>query len=460
MSETLKSSPVVCEPDTWPPKLPPAHHGRITIATYNTLRRHYEYRDQDHVEKKHREWEPRLKALRKQINSLQADLILLQETELRSLDEDFGDYFDKLGYGFVHADPKGGVDFVKPLIFFKRDMFKIRWHSPRSRIILLELEIIKTGHVLLIASCHFPSSHDYSSRFGAARSLLKKFDTRRGETNPNDLFRDRSVTPGVRSRSRGTKHRSKSPSRKSGKSPWRQGRRSAKANRTRDYDSEEKKDPMEDNPLRKTMDIKTADMLFELESRASRKTRAEMEKSEEVPHGTLCIVAGDFNATKDDPAYILLNNGTIANEQWDEKKFGKRPRKVAYKSPNLGPLSDAYISINETKGFFTYQGGVEAGKKGVDQWLIDYILYTKSKSHSPCSKLELKAIRKPYTKAQAEECARKGIPNHWHPSDHFMLAAVFDLPAKDVKADKKEEVKDDKKGHEKTGSNALNPMAF
>eukprot|EP00466_Bigelowiella_natans_P014926 jgi/Bigna1/85084/estExt_fgenesh1_pg.C_20133 len=172
----------------------------------------------------------------------EADFLCLQEIELRSLDEDFGEFMSKQGYGYVHADPKGGVDFVKPIIFFKRNKFNLRWHSPRSRLVIAEFEVIcqsavtikynvkSTKHVLFVTSSHLPSDKDFRGRYSAARNILKRIEDRRGITNPEDKARGRSYTnitigPVSQSRSRSRRRRSpKSP--KSPKSP-----RSAKSSK-------------------------------------------------------------------------------------------------------------------------------------------------------------------------------------------------------------------------------------
>jgi len=501
--------------DKWPPlNLSKPKHGRITIATYNTLRRNYEFSFQKHVKEDHREWGLRLEMLHKQLKGFEADLLCLQECELGTIEEDFSKSLMAQGYGYVHADPKGGVDFTKPLIFFKRDKLRLRWHSPRSRLVIAEFEVIESGHIILVSSIHFTSGFDPSKRFGEARSLLKRLDTRRSETNPKDVFRNRSATAS-RSVSRGARFRKNRESRKEQKDKalmsipsekkkrvdmnplsgervkltnMRQkqenedqkvaekkedknsteekegkkaadekskeslkkeddererstsrGRRNARTpkrskSRNKDRSLSKKKDKNKgknkpkSNVLLKTMDPITRKEELERETRG----RKEQEKLR-VPHAPLCIVCGDFNATQSDPVCILLRDGKFDNSKWDDTKYN-RPRKCVYDSPNIKALVDAFEILDEKKSGrgYTYQGGIEGGPRGPDQWWIDYILYSTGpwthEKEPEMPRLTLKAVRLPCTEDESKKCTKEGIPNAWHPSDHLPLAAVFDLP--------------------------------
>ena len=135
------------------------------------------------------------------------------------------------------------------------------------------------------------------------------------------------------------------------------------------------------------------------------------------------FVCGDFNAFRGEPAYGLLRQGAFTAQQWDEDADGKPPRRVSYESQGVGGLSDAYEPLDRAEGGrpFTYQWGHASTDPTLVRHTIDYVL------HSPnCSVV---AVRRPLSKSMLDDVTRCGVPNDWHPSDHFPLAATFELRA-------------------------------
>eukprot|EP00467_Chlorarachnion_reptans_P008566 CAMPEP_0114525392 /NCGR_PEP_ID=MMETSP0109-20121206/22393_1 /TAXON_ID=29199 /ORGANISM="Chlorarachnion reptans, Strain CCCM449" /LENGTH=454 /DNA_ID=CAMNT_0001706957 /DNA_START=75 /DNA_END=1439 /DNA_ORIENTATION=+ len=360
----------VCDPGAWPPE---GIAGRpdcplVAVASYNTLRRNYRFRGHDWVPGRHRDFGHRRSLLLRQLESFKADLLCLQECELRSLEEDFAEPLRKLGYDFVTADPKGGHDHTKPVIFYDKSRFAMTWSKPKSRVVLAEFREKSSGDRILVAACHLQGGNHAPTRYNQARSLMKAMDSRMRE------YAKTPETPTPRSSS---------------------GSRSPRRSRS-PKDTKKPGGPTEDL------------------------------SNEKAP---ACIVCGDMNAFYDDPSVRLFKTGHMRRNMWNPMD-GEPPRRLDFRAGHVGGLRDAYCILDEESRPFTYQYGSEDCKNKVVRMVVDYIFYAERKENvreEDGTRLTLRALRRPFGKSRRKPLASVGIPNGWHPSDHLPLAALFEM---------------------------------
>jgi len=364
-----------------------------------TFDRHYAFRGHSWVPSKHRDWKHRQDALHKEMSKFSADFLCLQEAELRDLDKDFVEPLSTSGYKHVTADPKGGHDHTKPVIFYNSSRFELLWCKPKSRAVVAHFKEITSDNSLIIASCHLQGGQQAPTRYTQGRSILKAID-----------HRMRSLDPGSpRARSASS---SRSPGRKRGK-----------------RDSSSRDDSSSNNE----------------ESSQAIGHVSRPKESETTPPRPACIICGDFNAYRDDPSIRLFKAGRFSKKDWiiDD---GEPPRRIDFSAPMVGGLADAY-SVMDLKGEegtrpYTFQWGAMMTENKVHRMIIDYILHTPpppppspssppldSKGASSSAKsfkakrsrqqdvlhnrsgLKLRALRTPLGPRRRKEMARNGVNN-------------------------------------------------
>jgi len=122
--------------------------------TFNTLRRNYTFGKKYWVNDTARDWNTRKELHKTLIASLATDIICFQEAELTSFDEDFG-FVESLGYSAVKpVVKKGEHEHTKPSIFFKTSRFNLKWHNPRTRTLIVQLEDRITSKCFYVVNCH------------------------------------------------------------------------------------------------------------------------------------------------------------------------------------------------------------------------------------------------------------------------------------------------------------------
>ncbi|GAB5372682.1 hypothetical protein AAMO2058_001685600 [Amorphochlora amoebiformis] len=355
----------VCEPGNWPPKgLPANTEGLLNVVSWNTLCGKFHFKNHDWVPEECKPWEYRRDLLWKYLDSFSADVFCLQE-KLRNFAKDFGIFMASKGYDYITADPKyrNGHDHVKPVIFYRRDRLVLKWYKGKSRTVVGEFQVGSSRQRILIASCHLQGGHEAPTRFSQAKSLLKTIDARLRIINPNAPPPDSEGSSSSRSPSRSRK-----------------GSKRGQSQRI---------ELKEENP----------------------------EDLKDLPP-PLLLITGDMNAFVEDPCMKLFRNGFFNKSMWNEPGYKPEqiPRKINYKTNLIGPLTDAYERLGETKKGrpHTYQWGAPGMELPVRKYVIDYILYANERQDktSTLGGLKLKV----------------GIPNHWYPSDHFPLSAIFELP--------------------------------
>jgi len=157
----------------------------FTIATFNTLRRHFGDHGKDWVSDTSRSWNHRKPLLHHILQSFNADFICIQEGELNTFKEDYGDFMHTLGYNYVQARAKNQREkrehgHTKPTIFYRQSRMKLLWQQRRSRTILASFRLYdiyeKEKHcIVYIINCHLRGGEsEWEERFYQIRSALTK----------------------------------------------------------------------------------------------------------------------------------------------------------------------------------------------------------------------------------------------------------------------------------------------
>eukprot|EP00472_Partenskyella_glossopodia_P003564 CAMPEP_0197516928 /NCGR_PEP_ID=MMETSP1318-20131121/1883_1 /TAXON_ID=552666 /ORGANISM="Partenskyella glossopodia, Strain RCC365" /LENGTH=187 /DNA_ID=CAMNT_0043066081 /DNA_START=69 /DNA_END=632 /DNA_ORIENTATION=- len=150
-----------------------------------------------------------------------------------------------------------------------------------------------------------------------------------------------------------------------------------------------------------------------------------------------------MNADEDEPCLRLFRNGKLTKADW-RPQDGIPPRRLDVTNAKLGSMADAHEILHDIKQgqHFTYQAGSASTPPFQTKRLcIDYIFYTPTKTNpdpspnpnpNPNWGLKLRAIRLPFSGVQRRILnTRQGIPNRWHPSDHFPVSAIFEVCRKE-----------------------------
>jgi len=175
------------DPVLWEDHLKKLEPNFISITTFNTLRKNYGFTHKYWVPEDLRLWSTRLSIHQELLSSLRTDIICLQEAEIASFEEDFS-FMEHLGYTSVKPQAKNTKKIedstihghTKPSIFFKTNRFILKWHNPRSRIVLALFEVIETGRLFYIINCHLQGGNqEESQRLCQLRSAFKELQKHR-----------------------------------------------------------------------------------------------------------------------------------------------------------------------------------------------------------------------------------------------------------------------------------------
>jgi mRNA deadenylase 3'-5' endonuclease subunit Ccr4 len=154
----------------------------ISITSFNTLRKNYAFHNKYWVPDDLRLWSTRLAIHQELMASLHTDIVCVQEAEIVSFEEDFV-FMEYLGYTSVKPQAKNSKKIedstihghTKPSIFFKTDRLLLKWHNPRSRIVLALFEVIETGRLFYVINCHLQGGiKEESQRLCQLRSAFKE----------------------------------------------------------------------------------------------------------------------------------------------------------------------------------------------------------------------------------------------------------------------------------------------
>ncbi|MES1911816.1 MAG: hypothetical protein MHM6MM_004190 [Cercozoa sp. M6MM] len=115
---------------------------KVSITSFNLLKRGFELPDEYPNLPAHcNEWAHRRPRLERLILRSNADVLCLQECDLPSFEEDFGEALSNAGYEFVLQRSKKSRNghTMACAIAYKRDKFTHTWEDHRSRSLLLQL---------------------------------------------------------------------------------------------------------------------------------------------------------------------------------------------------------------------------------------------------------------------------------------------------------------------------------
>jgi len=148
---------------------------KISIATFNTLRRNYEFKGKYWVTSTVKEWKTRQAMLKNVVAALGTDIICLQEGEASTFDEDFS-FVTELGYTAIKPTAKKGEhDFTKPSILYRASRFTLKWQEPRSRTLLVQFEDNTSKRQFYVINCHLQGSNGQEDqRCFQAKSAIEK----------------------------------------------------------------------------------------------------------------------------------------------------------------------------------------------------------------------------------------------------------------------------------------------
>eukprot|EP01129_Flabellula_baltica_P016311 TRINITY_DN8627_c0_g1_i1.p1 TRINITY_DN8627_c0_g1~~TRINITY_DN8627_c0_g1_i1.p1 ORF type:complete len:322 (+),score=77.59 TRINITY_DN8627_c0_g1_i1:76-1041(+) len=151
---------------------------KLTVVSWNTLRREYLFRGKYWVPEEYKSWDVRKSMVKDTLSDLNADFLFLEEVELYYIEEDFGDYFRENGYEFLSAVAKNEKEkkdhgHTKPTICWKTSRFELVWSNPRSRAVAASFRDNVTGRTIYVAGCHLMGGRNSYQRYCQAVSLLK-----------------------------------------------------------------------------------------------------------------------------------------------------------------------------------------------------------------------------------------------------------------------------------------------
>jgi len=154
----------------------------ISLSTFNTLRKNYQFTKKYWVPDDLRLWSSRLVIHQEVLASLRTDIICVQEAEIATFEEDFS-FMEYLGYTSLKPQAKNAKKIedstvhghTKPSIFYKTNRLLLKWHNPRSRIVLALFEVIETGRLFYVINCHLQGGWmEESQRLCQVRSAFKE----------------------------------------------------------------------------------------------------------------------------------------------------------------------------------------------------------------------------------------------------------------------------------------------
>jgi mRNA deadenylase 3'-5' endonuclease subunit Ccr4 len=148
----------------------------ISISTFNTLRKNYDFDGEYWVDEETRKWDTRLKLLKDVFIALNTDIICAQETETYTFEEDF-QFMTECGYGAVKPVAKDEREHghTKPSIFYKSARFRLTWHNPRSRTVLVQFQDKFTEKFFYVINCHLQGgTNSADQRLFQMRSALQQ----------------------------------------------------------------------------------------------------------------------------------------------------------------------------------------------------------------------------------------------------------------------------------------------
>jgi len=184
-------TPNTVRPNQWQHFLSTSPPDYISIATFNTLRRNYDFGKKYYINEFQRQWSTRHELHKSLFASLATDIICLQEAEVSSFEEDFG-FTKQLGYSAIAPVAKQGEhEHTKPSILFKKDRFILRWQNSRSRTLIAQFEDQVTSKLFYLINCHLQGGKGQEDqRCFQARSALQQVILHLKKNNKNASEKD------------------------------------------------------------------------------------------------------------------------------------------------------------------------------------------------------------------------------------------------------------------------------
>jgi len=171
----------------------------LSVASWNTLRRQYKARP--YVDSAVVDWKFRRKCIHDTLLSLDCDLLCLQEAEITTIEEDFGQFLKSHGYDFIHPKLKGSDKkhpHTKPSIFFRSDRLELVWYTGRSRAIIAEFMWKDRKESFFVINCHCTGrAQNRADRFFQVRKWLARLENelekRSERSEPQNLEQTRII---------------------------------------------------------------------------------------------------------------------------------------------------------------------------------------------------------------------------------------------------------------------------
>jgi len=157
----------------------------ISIATFNTLRKDYDFQEKYWVTQEMRHWDFRLSLHKKLLAELNTDIICLQEAEIDSVVTEFA-FVEELGYTLIPGVAKNAKDnhyHTKPSLLYKKDKLKLKFVNNRTRTVVYKFEDLNKNEFCLI-NCHLQGGTDESQQCFQMKSALATLQTE-SKNNPD-----------------------------------------------------------------------------------------------------------------------------------------------------------------------------------------------------------------------------------------------------------------------------------
>lgn len=159
----------------------------IKIVTYNVLAQrfadnHYDKYFHNSISKEDIVWDKRLLLIKEKIVTETPDVILLQEVELETFDNDYNSF--KENYGYIrHAISKKRDNPIGNVILYKKDKFEYISESFNSCSIIIKLKLLLSNKFIIICNIHLRAGLkskrvERHSQIKSCQKLIDKLNTK------------------------------------------------------------------------------------------------------------------------------------------------------------------------------------------------------------------------------------------------------------------------------------------
>eukprot|EP00056_Hartaetosiga_gracilis_P004863 m.78712 g.78712 ORF g.78712 m.78712 type:complete len:534 (-) comp11964_c0_seq3:27-1628(-) len=370
-------------------------HNHVSVVSFNVLADRYTTEagklDSRWLPmKKYMSWDHRFKCMKRQFQTMKADLFCLQEVQYSSFDEDFLPFFQSIGYeGDIQIRKKGDVTIVGTATFYRRDKFTLKSKVHRTRGMITSYTMTCSSNeqmkeqLFVVANIHLQAKVGKSyDRCCQMRKTLQSVETicdQDGEGKMNThvvMCGDYNCGPTsapIQIALRNNKEFSKTLAKKMNKKQQRK---------------------MHKKEMKKMVQKK------QTQKEQQKEQAQEQQQEQQQEQATL------KHKTRDSSLCSSFSSSTTSGEESnDEFAFSSEIQRIVEKSNHRVLFSSAYKGIRHPT-YITY--GFEAQ--------LDHIL------HSPS--LVPEVVMHPCGE-RAELAYNVKTPNAFHPSDHLPVGTVF-----------------------------------